>query len=778
MGELFDRLCQPETLKSAWLRVRRKNAAGGVDGIQPIDIEDSIDSELNSLSHDLIAQKYVPVPYSKGAMPKFNDQNEWRTLSLPSVKDKIVQQAFTEMIEPVFEKEFFDFSYAYRKNKGPVKAIKRVEHILRNHRINFAATSDIDNFFDTMNHQLLIEQLRSKIDEPEMISLATLWLHAGIISRKADWEQHDEGIAQGSVVSPLFSNIYLHLLDRFAHENRWHYIRYSDNFIFLSETKDAIYSAYQKAREFIESVLKLRLNENPYPFKDVSKGFIFLGIYFRGNERKISTSKETKIFRKINWLTEVSHQHDRELFLKKINESTDGTRRYYAQISPENQFKEFDQHLLKRLRFLLAAWKKRGEFENREAVLEFALRIHFYAERTPSGHKAMCVSLVNEVMHSIEAKPVAEKKDTGGIKDPAPAKSVIAQKNKYLRKVAEQTEIIVNTPGLFIGKQGARIVVREQRKNVAEVFFRAVRNISVYSNGVTLSSDVIHECIKQKIPITFYTFNGMPYAVVHSPLESMGSLSIAQIKTYESNKSLEVVKKILTGKSKNQMNLVKFYARHRKNNASCFFENASANLAKMETALKELQNIAFDPAYSVTRDRLFTSEARISGLYWDCIKGILPSELGFQKRNRHNAQDLVNCMLNYGYGILYQRVWQAVLKAGLNPHISFLHAFQANKPTLVYDLVEEYRQPFVDKPIFSILTRGKKGVGFKIDPKTGLLDQNTKDKVVKAVLARLSGLITFRGKKIKALDVIDVQVKSFAAFLEDKGSYLPFISGY
>ena len=126
----------------------------------------------------------------------------------------------------------------------------------------------------------------------------------------------------------------------------------------------------------------------------------------------------------------------------------------------------------------------------------------------------------------------------------------------------------------------------------------------------------------------------------------------------------------------------------------------------MLNLVNELNKIELEGAYSVTRDRLFTTEAQISGLYWECMKLCAPSELGFEKRVRYQAADVVNNMLNYGYGILYQRVWQAVLRAGLNPHISFLHAFQPNKPTLVYDLVEEYRQPFVDRAVFNILTKG------------------------------------------------------------------------
>ena len=125
---------------------------------------------------------------------------------------------------------------------------------------------------------------------------------------------------------------------------------------------------------------------------------------------------------------------------------------------------------------------------------------------------------------------------------------------------------------------------------------------------------------------------------------------------------------------------------------------------------------------------------------------------------RYQAADLVNNMLNYGYGMLYQRVWRAALRAGLNPHISFLHAFQARKPTLVYDLVEEYRQALVDRPLISLLTRGQKGRDLKLDQTSGLLQPDSRNQVSKRWGGLWAGPITF-GKKIKAEEVIQHQAR-------------------
>jgi CRISPR-associated protein Cas1 len=159
------------------------------------------------------------------------------------------------------------------------------------------------------------------------------------------------------------------------------------------------------------------------------------------------------------------------------------------------------------------------------------------------------------------------------------------------------------------------------------------------------------------------------------------------------------------------------------------------------------------------------------------MKLIVIPELSFTKREHQKASDVVNCLLNYGYGILYQRVWQALLKEGLNPQVSFLHAFQNNKPTLVYDLVEEYRQAFVDRAVFSLLTKGKKGADFGFD-KEGMLNKETKGQITRAVLNRLSGVMVHKGKKIKSEEVISLQIKNLVLYLKEEANYRAFISGY
>lgn len=499
--------------------------------------------------------------------------------------------------------------------------------------------------------------------------------------------------------------------------------------------------------------------------------------------------------------------------MSKLNESIEGTRRYYQIIQPIDQFKVFDQHLLQRLRIPLMAFRRRGVWSIASELKTYLNRLNFYFDYSIEDHAALVDGLVADVWNQPDpksdtqkqpapqkqtrTKPATQSRKADSTKIPPEIQNTenpatppenheaasrqrrqTAQKSKFLRLVSDQAEISVGSPGIFIGKTGGRIILRQERKNILEVPFSKVRYLNVSSNGVSMSSDVVMQCSQSSIPISFFNFKGSPCAVLQSPLHALGELSMLQIELHGTDRSLSFIKQVLSGKSKNQMNVLKFYVRSRRGPKDPFTIKVNEHIEKMEVLLKDLHAVARESEFSITRDRLFSYEGRISHYYWSCLKDITPDHLAFESRQRHQARDIVNCMLNYGYGILYQRVWQAIMKTGLNPCISFLHAFQQGKPTLVYDLIEEFRQPFVDRPIFSLLTRYKKNDEFRIEKDTGLLEKTTKDRVAKAVVGRLAGLISYRGKNIKGEDIIEKQIKSVVNFIKDGKKYKPFIFRY
>ena len=219
---------------------------------------------------------------------------------------------------------------------------------------------------------------------------------------------------------------------------------------------------------------------------------------------------------------------------------------------------------------------------------------------------------------------------------------------------------------------------------------------------------------------------------------------------------------------------MKFYGRSRKEDSE-FQRRLETMDSEIDKLIAEAKKLSPDSGYESARDRLFAVEGRAAQNYWEMAKKLIGEKIEFPGRRRKGATDLVNSMLNYGYGMLYARVWRAVLQVGLNPYVSFLHAPQEGKPTLVFDLIEEFRTQAVDRAVFTMITRGEL---LELDTGTGLLAGETKRKVIQNVLERLGSLVTYRSKKVKLGDVIAHQAKRFAKCLEDGRRYRPFVGRY
>jgi group II intron reverse transcriptase/maturase/CRISPR-associated endonuclease Cas1 len=780
--DLFDRLCQTETLWEAWQKVRQKNARGGVDGVRPEELEPKIRGEIDQLSENLQSGCYTSQPFQQVQIPKFNEQNEFRTLALPAVLDKVVQHAAVALMTPIYEPLFLDCSYAYRPQKGPIRAVKRVEHILNHQKVRWAAPCDIDNCFDSFRHDRMMALLAEQFEDTRWLDLFNQWITTGHITRKGDFLDPQEGISQGSVISPLLSNIYLHEIDTFVVNEKIPYVRYSDNFITFYYDKEKAYVGRERIQSHLEERLGLMLNPDAAPFQHVEGGFTFLGIYFKGTERNISREKITKTFRRLNALTEAGQSASPDEVLGRINEYVRSHRRFYQEVNPVRQFAEFDQHLLKRVRFLLISYREKGGLATLSEMTSFLDRLELYGTYESSARREMLKKCIQEIKN--RPQPSSQTVTEGQTSKTAPpskasrGRMAHTQVDRVLKRVGDQSDVVLSNPGLFIGKTANRMVLKSFRKKIHEQHFSAIRQITVAAKGISFSSDVIEMCARQRIPVAFFGKEGKPLAIIHVPQQPDADLSIQQSRLVDSRRSMDIIRKILTAKCRNQTNIIKFYARHRAKTDPLFERLISETLPKMQSHIDALQNITFQEPFSLVRTRFFTTEAHASGCYWEVVKHLLPPELGFVKREKQGATDVVNSMLNYGYGILYQRIWWAVHSVGLNPNISFLHGTQHDRPTFVFDMIEEFRQPFVDRPIFSLMTRGTRYTRFKNEP-DGLMDKFTRDAVIKTILQRLSSLAVFREKKVRAEEILRMQMKQMAEVITGKRkNYMAFVSTY
>lgn len=337
-------------------------------------------------------------------------------------------------------------------------------------------------------------------------------------------------------------------------------------------------------------------------------------------------------------------------------------------------------------------------------------------------------------------------------------------------------DLIVEGKGLFIGKHQGRIRVYREQKMVQEASLLHVKQIMIVDSGVGISSDVVRMCSEEGIPIHYLSRHGRSIAGLYtSGLVGTVLTRRAQLLAYNTPQGVIVAKAFVNGKIQNQLNVLRYLATSRKESEPDFFQVVQATTDILRDHLLEVEKLSGE-AIQELRERLLSAEGRAAQYYWGIIARILPEALQWPGRETQGAKDLFNSLLNYGYGVLYAQVEQAILLAGLDPYAGFLHADRPGKPSLVLDLIEEFRQCVVDRSVVGLIN---KHVPLERDEE-GLLTESTRRKLAEKVLERLDGSAElYEGKRQALRFILQSQARHLASFLRgERSSYDPFIAGW
>jgi len=210
---LYDKLFLSYVLPSAWELVRRNQGAAGVDQQTLVEIEaQGVSVFLAGIAQSLQDKTYRPQPVRRVEIPKRGGPTRTRPLGIPTVRDRVVQAAGKLLLEPIFEADFEGCSFGFRPEKGQLDALEAVDHHAR-HGYRWVVDADIQQFFDTLDHQTLMAALRRRISDGELLRLIYRWLKAGYLW-EGQYHDTDQGSPQGGVLSPLLANVYLHGFDQ------------------------------------------------------------------------------------------------------------------------------------------------------------------------------------------------------------------------------------------------------------------------------------------------------------------------------------------------------------------------------------------------------------------------------------------------------------------------------------------------------------------------------------------------------------------------------------
>lgn len=353
---LMDKVSAPKNLAAAFTKVAKSRGAAGADHVTIGQYRSGLEGNLTYLRTQLREGSYRCGTVRRVEIPK-PGSSEKRTLSIPTVRDRVVQAAVKQVLEPIFERDFAEGSYGFRPERGCKDALREVERQLRAGRL-WVVDADIRRYFDTIPHERLKGLVRSKVSDGSVLGLIDQFLKAGVLEGLVEWSPR--GTPQGAVISPLLANIYLdpldHLMERSGHEM----VRYADDFVVLCATRAEAEEALGRVTTWMaEAGLSLHPDKTGIVDMSSGAGFDFLGYHFElsrkkpGKLNKWPRAKSRASFRDtVRAKTRRTCGQSLARVIESLNRTLRGWFAYFKHSHP-NTFDEADGFVRRRLRAIL-----------------------------------------------------------------------------------------------------------------------------------------------------------------------------------------------------------------------------------------------------------------------------------------------------------------------------------------------------------------------------------------------------------------------------------------
>jgi CRISPR-associated protein Cas1 len=716
MTSLFEHITSPEALRIAWEKVRANQGAPGGDGQTIASFEVNLEANLLRLAESLTAGVYQPGPLRKVAIPKKSGGT--RTLAIPPVRDRIIQTAVATALTPILDPQMEDCSFAYRPGRSVAMAVRRVSRYYQE-GYRWVVDGDIDDYFDSVPHEPLLEMIRRYVPDAKLIALITLWLQ-----RHAP---QGRGLPQGSPLSPILSNIYLDEVDEGIAGQGVRLVRFADDFVILCKGQ-------QRAGQALEQVAALLrehgLSLDPLKTRLVSfeQGFKFLGHLF---VRSLALKQQ-------DWEASPC--------------SPDG------QAAPETETPDPPE--------------SPAPPEPDLAAMATGPPAAPVSQEPPTPQAPQALEAAPNASPSPLAPPPASQVDHGPTEPvDAPVPDQVAGDTDGL---APRLRVLyVSGKGRCLDLRNRALSVRAcadpQAPEILAVQPGRVDRVELWPE-TTITPEAQREALKAGLQVAYLDGWGRTLGTLEPPPPDKAGYHLAQAAlVLDPAKRLELARLIVGGRIRNQRALLRRLNRKRRE-------------PQIDASARELGRVLRRLVRAATVDELMGHEGEAAHHYWQALALTVDPAWGFDGRNRRPPRDPLNAVISLTSSILYRDLLHLLQRHGLHPGFGALHGSLDGHQGTASDLVEEFRAPLCEGlTIYLANNRMLSPEMFDHDEEGGCLaNQEGRRAVVPGYEDWLDRPLRspHGGHQVKWRGLLEEQVLAYRRHALGEGVYQPYLMDY
>ena len=384
-NNLLDLILRKDNLNKAYKQVKSNKGAGGIDGMQVDELLPYLRENQDTLIKEIRIGKYRPNPVRRVEIPK-ETKGEVRKLGVPTVVDRVIQQAITQELTPIYEERFSDNSFGFRPKRGAHEALKQCQKNVNDGYV-YVVDMDLEKFFDTVCQSKLIEVLSRTIKDGRLISLIHKYLNAGVMA-KGIFERTEAGMSQGGPLSPLLSNVMLNELDKELERRGHRFVRYADDCMIFCKSRKSAERTLENILPYIEGKLFLKVNGKKTEVSHIRK-VKYLGYSFyryKGKCRfRVHPKSVTKMKNKIRELTDRNNGMSNAKREERYQQFVRGWVNYFKLADMKALLQEIDKWARRRIRAVY--WKQWKKIKTKYRMLKALGCEHWRAKELACSRK-------------------------------------------------------------------------------------------------------------------------------------------------------------------------------------------------------------------------------------------------------------------------------------------------------------------------------------------------------------------------------------------------------